>query len=113
MLNLTRGGAARHHSIEEIDRWLRDRIEDLVCELRNAQPNPKLSTKTELRFGGKGSLAVTVAGRDRGRITDFEGDGKGKTPLQFIQAERGLSFNDAVLFAKEWLGDIDTTARPR
>jgi phage/plasmid primase-like uncharacterized protein len=113
MLNLTRGGAARHRSIEELDRRLRDRIEDLVCELRSAQPNPKLSTKAELRFGSKGSLAVTVAGRERGRITDFEGDGKGKTPLQFIRDERGVSFENAVLFAKEWLGEPDTTARRR
>jgi hypothetical protein len=51
-------------------------------------------------------LAVVISGRDKGRITDFEGgDGKGMSPLGFIQSELRLaSMGETVRWAKEWLG---------
>jgi hypothetical protein len=64
--------------IREIDRQLRANVSDLVVKLRGQQPNRALSTKTELRFGNKGSLAVVIAGKNIGRVTDFEADGKVK-----------------------------------
>ena len=105
MLNLSAGYAGDDIDINAIDRLLRDRVGDLVAHIRRQQPNRALSSKTELRFGTKGSLAVVISGRNKGRITDFEGDSKGMSPLGFIKAELRLAtWSEAVRYAKEWLG---------
>jgi Toprim domain-containing protein len=91
--------------IKTIDRLLRERVGELVIHIRGQQPNRARSSRTELRFGTRGSLAVVISGRNKGRITDFEGDGKGMSPLDFIQSELRLpTRGEAVRWAKEWLG---------
>ncbi|SMF83294.1 Toprim domain-containing protein [Azospirillum oryzae] len=89
---------------DEIDAALRDQVEALVTHLRGG-PNPALSTDTQLRYGTKGSLHVCVAGKEKGRITDFEAGGeKGMGPIDFIMAERMLPVGEALRWAADWLG---------
>jgi putative DNA primase/helicase len=99
-------------SWDELDALLRERVADLVADLRGQQPNKALSTKTTRKYGNKGSLSVEVAGRHQGRITDWEGDGKGMSPLAFIRAERGGEWRDALAFARSWLGLDRGEVRP-
>jgi hypothetical protein len=95
-----------HIDIKTIDRPLRERVGELVIHIRGQQPNRALSSRTELRFGNHGSLAVVISGRNMGRITDFEAaHGKGMSPLGFIKTELRLAaMGEAVRWAKEWLG---------
>jgi hypothetical protein len=106
MLNLRAGYTGDRVDIKTIDRLLRERVGELVIHIRGQQPNRALSSRTELRFGTNGSLAVVIAGRNKGRITDFEApDGKGMSPLGFIKTElRFSTMGEAVRWAKEWLG---------
>ncbi len=97
--------------IEEIDALLRERVVELVADITGTQPNKLLSRKGEARFGSKGGIAVTTAGKDKGRITLFDGDGKGRSPFQFIQYELNLEFSAAVSWASNWLG-LDNAYRP-
>jgi len=94
----------RHPHFDEIDDRLRDNIENLVTHLSGPPPNKSLSHNDELRFGNRGGVAVVTAGRDKGRVTPFDGDGKGMSPFQYIQSELHCSFNEAVDWAANWLG---------
>jgi hypothetical protein len=87
--------------IEEIDNQLRDQVVELVDFFTGAKGKRR---GDEMRWGKKGGLAVMVAGPNKGRITPFDGDGKGKSPFQYIQVEMNLSFPDAVDWAANWLG---------
>lgn len=89
--------------IEEIDDRLRENVGELVEHVLDQPPNRKLSIKDTLRFGNKGGIAVEISGPDRGRITPFDGDGKGRSPLKFIQEQYDLSFFDALNWAAHWL----------
>ena len=86
--------------IDEIDDQLRNRVAKLVEHFTGELGVPR---GNEIRFGTKGGLAVIVAGPNKGRITPFDGDSKGKSPLQYIQAEMNVSFTDAVEWAANWL----------
>ena len=86
--------------IDEIDDQLRNRVAELV-ELISGHRG--IRRGNELRIGNKGGVAVIVDGPNKGRITPFDGDGKGKSPFQYIQAEMNLSFTDAVEWAANWL----------
>lgn len=85
----------------EIDSRLRDNIAELVTHIQGERGERH---GNEMRWGNKGGLCVMVAGRDKGRITRFDGDGRGRTPLTFIMEERGCSFPQAVEWAANWLG---------
>ena len=88
-----------------LDRELRSRVVELVEKITGEEPT--LRTRNEVRFGRKGSLSVNV-GLHRGRITSFDGDGKGKSPLQYIAEEKGLSWPEAIRWAAGWLNiDLD------
>ncbi len=90
---------------DDIDRALRDQVEALVTSLRGQHPNKALSTDVHLRYGAKGSLHVVVAGKDKGRITDFEAGGeKGMGPIDFIMAEMMVPVGEALRWARDWLG---------
>ena len=88
----------------EIDAGLRADVRRLVESLRpGIKPTPGGRTGTEQRYGSKGSLAVTYAGPDMGRIVDFEAEG-GMSPLGFVMRERGCGYGEAVEWAAQWLG---------
>ena len=89
--------------LNEVDSRLRDNVQSLVEYLRPPSMLPKRQGH-QLRYGRKHGLAVDISGRDKGRITPFDGEGKGLSPLQLIQAEMGCSFPAAVEWAANWLG---------
>ena len=61
------------------------------------EPNPAYSSKTELRYGSKGSLAIDLT---KGVYHDHETDDSGGV-LGLIQRERGVDKNEAIT----WLVD--------
>jgi len=91
-------------TINEIDARLRDSAADLVAHLSGKQLSQQHSGKSESRFGTNGGIAVMIAGPNKGRITLFDGDSKGRSPFQYIQHELGLPFTDAINWASSWLG---------
>jgi phage/plasmid primase-like uncharacterized protein len=89
------------HPSSEIDEQLRDNVAELVSYI---QGEPGVRHGNDMRWGNKGGLVVAVAGRDKGRITCFDGDGKGRPPLNYIMEEYGYSFPQALEWAADWLG---------
>ena len=71
-----------------------------VAEALLGEPNARLSTARELRFGNHGSLAVHVAGERAGTWRDFEGNAGGGV-LALVMRERGGSEREALA----WLRD--------
>lgn len=64
------------------------------------EPNPHLSTRTELRFGAKGALCVKIAGPKRGVWYDHSA-GTGGGILALIARQTGLDRRGALA----WLRD--------
>lgn len=91
---------------------LRDRAAELVRSFRG-EPNRRASNRHELRWGRKGSFALTV---ERGFWYDHEND-VGGDMISFIAMERGCSVGDAIAYAFEnflgpsWSGAA-ASARP-
>ena len=96
--------------IEKIDAQLREHVQDLVEHLRPPE-NPGKRIGTRIEYGTKGGLKVEDSGKDKGRITPFDGDGKGRSPIQFIQYELDLDKAEAIQWAKDWLGVSDESYR--
>jgi putative DNA primase/helicase len=67
------------------------------------QPNYRLSSKRELRFGNRGSLAVKIDGPKVGLWYDHE-NGEGGDLLDLIGRLRGRGFYDALSYAEEFIG---------
>jgi hypothetical protein len=65
------------------------------------EPNKRLSTRRQLRFGTNGSLAVEIGGKNRGTWFDHEAETGGGT-LDLIEHRLGLANGAAV----EWLGGL-------
>ena len=63
--------------------WAAQDIETIRATAIHAfgQPSTQLSNDSELRFGSKGSIKVTLKGRWRGRWNNFEHDKKGWLPV--------------------------------
>jgi hypothetical protein len=97
---------------EVIEQALLDDVINLVAYFRE-QPNDKMSTAKEARFGSHGALSVELTGKFKGRITDFSGDSKGMHPLQFISSEKGISYGEALDWARGWLGFSNDRPAPR
>lgn len=72
-------------------------VAERVLQESLGQPNRKLSTKTEIRYGTNGSLAVDIT---KGVYQDHE-DGTGGGVLDLLKAYKGLGKSDAV----KWLQD--------
>ena len=67
------------------------------------EPNPRLSSKQELRFGRQGSLAVVIAGARTGSWFDHE-NGVGGNLFSLIRSRIGGGFLDAVEYAERIIG---------
>jgi len=94
----------------EISSALADRIENLAICLIGTQPTVK--GRNEWRFRSHGSLAVVVAGTDRGAFYDHEA-GTGGDALYLVRHLRGGSWSAAIAWAKAWLGsDVPRTHVP-
>ncbi|WP_319796612.1 toprim domain-containing protein [Nitrobacter sp.] len=77
------------------------------------EPNRRMSSRRELRFGRKGSLAVVIDGPKAGSWCDHEAGGGGG-PLDLIMHSRECSFRDALDTARDFLGAAlpDATHEP-
>jgi hypothetical protein len=73
------------------------------------EPNRPLSSKSQLRFGRKGSLAVMTAGPKTGSWYDHE-NGIGGDLIDLVRHVHGCSFRDALAIAAELL-DGNLTAQ--
>ena len=71
------------------------------------EPNRSLSSRHELRFRRKGSLAVVVDGAKCGRWYDYE-DGLGGDLINLIERVRGVTFREAVAYAEQFVGSVPT-----
>lgn len=89
-------------SVADIAARLNARIGDLARALLG-EPNHTLSTKQQLRFGSKGSVAVEIDGPEAGKWFDHEA-GVGGDGLELIRHRRGVANGEACTWAREWLG---------
>ena len=71
------------------------------------EPNRLLSSRRELRFHRKGSLAVVIDGAKSGRWYDFE-DGLGGDLIDLIKRVHGVTFREAVAYAEQFVGSVAT-----
>jgi len=101
MQSRNRAGSHSHDVVDVVDEQLRNLVADLVSHFHGGPGNHR---GNEARWGKKGGLKAEVAGPNKGRITAFDGEGKGLTPLQYIMGERNCSFAEAVEWATHWLG---------
>ena len=69
--------------LERVDSALRDRIEDLATEILG-QPNKRLSSRRELRWGNRGSVKLNLSGPNRGLYVNYEAGNAGGGPLDLI-----------------------------
>ena len=86
--------------LQEVKEGLRNNAADVAVTLLG---KPAMRTGTELRWGKNGSLAVSIAGPDRGKWFDHQA-GTGGDVLKLIMERGGLPFGRAVAFAREKLG---------
>ncbi len=109
MGSIERADGIRRLDRDDIKARLLDQLEDLAHRLLS-EPNRRLSTKREWRWGTKGSLKLTLTGRNQGRWYDFEA-GTGGDVFTLIQREIGGNFPAALAWAAEWLGLSTTDQR--
>jgi putative DNA primase/helicase len=76
------------------------------------EPNRPLSSRRELRFRRKGSLAVVIDGSKAGRWYDHE-DGLGGDLINLIERAHGITFREAVVYAEQFIGSAATLATTR
>lgn len=87
--------------IADINAALAPWIADIARELAGAAPSGR--SRDALRFRGRGSLSVIVAGPERGRWYDHEA-GIGGDPLGLIAHLRQCPMRDALDWARRWTG---------
>jgi hypothetical protein len=95
----TRDYAAELESLRNVMSRGYDRIAlDLL-----GSPNKKLSSGKILKYGSKGSMAITTSGPKAGTWYDFEA-GEGGDIISLVQREKGLDFKGAADYLKDFFG---------
>jgi len=89
-----------HHDLETIRALLRARAGEVGEALRGP---PSYRSRSEFRWGRKGSLSLAIAGERAGLWHDHEA-GTGGDLLALVMRERGCGFRDAVAWARGFLG---------
>lgn len=89
-------------SVEDVVEGLKSRIADLAFEFLG-KPNEALSSRSQLRFGSKGSLAVEIHGPKIGEWYDHE-ENVGGGPLELIAYQERIPSLEAIDWARRWLG---------
>jgi putative DNA primase/helicase len=97
--------------LEDLRTALNNRAADLSVYLIG-NPNRKMSTGRDLRFGRHGSLSIVIAGPKIGGWFDHE-TGEFGGMFDLVMREQGCSFVEALHFAREYLGDAPLPARPK
>ena len=88
---------------------------EYVIETILGEPNAKLSSKDEYRYGKKGSLSVSMHGEHRGTWFDFETSEKGNL-LHLIQRNFQLDFKGSLAFSANLMGQdftLPEVTRPK
>jgi len=97
-------------SVADLAARVNNRVADLAQALLG-NPNLALTTKSQLRYGSKGSLAVEIAGPRAGRWYDHE-VGIGGDGLELIKHYKSVHDAEARRWARDWLGDIQHRPAP-
>jgi hypothetical protein len=93
------------HRLDDAGRAaLREVAPEIVMEFRG-EHNRKLSTRTDMRWGSKGSFSLVIAGSKAGCWFDYE-LGRGGDIIEFIKIERGCSFVDAFDHAAQYVSEL-------
>jgi putative DNA primase/helicase len=103
----------RHVDLNAVRTRLVEHAGEIAVALMG-EPNRTLSTKRQLRFRNRGSLAVHLTGLRAGTWKDFESGEKRDDMLALIMRERRVGFTDAVDYAagllaaprQEWNRDV-------
>lgn len=103
------GVGHQQSSVADFDSRLNLQAERLACDLLG-EPNRKLSSGNDLRFGAKGSLSVVVTGTKAGRWYDHE-KGLGGDALKLISRRKNISAREAIEWAREWLDGDSGSSR--
>jgi len=85
-------------------------LEPLLAKL--FPDGPSITTAKAFRFGAKGSLSVTHCGEKTGQFYDFE-KGEGGGPLKLIQTRLGMEKQEAIQWAREFVGHSANLELPR
>jgi hypothetical protein len=97
--------------LEDLRVALNNRAADLTSFLLG-NPNRRMSSRRDLRFGRHGSLSIVIAGPKIGGWFDHE-TGEHGGMLDLVMREQGCSFVEALNFAREYLGDAPLPAKPK
>jgi hypothetical protein len=84
------------------------RAEQIARDLLG-NPNSRMSTRSQLRFGDSGKIAVQISGEKRGTWYDFAAD-QGGDMFDLVQNERGGNFKDAAEYLHSYVGVGSTRA---
>ncbi len=87
----------------DVAAMLRARIGDLARHLFPGEENESMSSKAQLRFRKKGSLAVEIDGEKAGTFYDHEA-AFGGDALILVKHKLGLDTREAFAWASNWLG---------
>lgn len=98
-------------SVADLAARVNNRMADLAQSLLG-DPNPGHSTKCQLRYGTKGSMAIEIAGPRAGRWYDHEA-GVGGDGLELIRHHKCLSDTESRRWARDWIGDIQHRPTPK
>jgi Toprim domain len=94
---------------------IRAALADRAAEVATAllgKPNHRLSSKEELRFGSRGSLAIVIAGTKAGSWYDHE-NGVGGDLFTLIRRTAGGDFAEALEYVESIIGYEPTRPIPR
>lgn len=97
-------------SVADLAARVNYRMADLAHTLLG-DPNPAHTTKSQLRYGTKGSMAIEITGPRAGRWFNHEA-GVGGDGLELIKHHKGLPDAEARRWARDWLGDIQHRPTP-
>jgi predicted P-loop ATPase len=97
-------------SVADLAARVNTRMADLAQSLLG-DPSPRHSTKSQLRYGTKGSMAIEIAGPRAGRWYDHEA-GVGGDGLELIRHHKSLSDTEARRWARDWIGEIQLRPTP-
>jgi putative DNA primase/helicase len=94
------------HEFRALDDRAREELRARAAEIVHSflgEPNRRLSTKRQLRWGNRGSFVLSVQGVKAGLWFDHE-NGCGGDIIGFLKHQLGCSIGDAIAYALRYLG---------